>query len=139
MRALLVCSELSVSANSTVHSTPILLVAGAVGSVFAGDEAVPGEDMAFPSSGSCVVAVSLEGVTSGSGDSLTVDASVNYYSDSGSGETFTASKTYTPGTLSAKSKTVFLDQVALGEAIRVSYTSTHSSGAGTITAYLLNN
>lgn len=139
MRSKLLASDLAVTANAAAHSTPILLVAAAVGSVFAGQEAVPGEDMAFPSSGSGVVALSLEGVTFGSGDTITVDVSNNYYADSGSGESFTVSATYTPGALTSISKTVFLDNVPYGEAMRVTVNSTHSTGAGKVTAYLLGN
>ncbi len=138
MRALLLASEIAFTANSTTHSTPILLVAAAIGSVFAGDEAVPGEDMGFPSSGNAVVAIELEGVTSGSGDTIIVESSQNYYSDSGSGETFTTVATFTPGALTTKSKTAFLDRVPLGEAVRISTISTHTAGTGTVSAYLLS-
>lgn len=139
MRSKLLASELAYTANATVNSTPILLVAAAVGSVFAGDEAVPGEDMAFPSSGSGVVAVSLEGVTSGAGDSINVQVSNNYYADSGSGESFSTSASYTPGALTTTSKTIYLDNVPFGEAMRLQNISTHTAGAGKTSAYLLNN
>ncbi len=139
MRALLLASEIAFTANSTTHSTPILLVAAGVGSDFAGDEAVPGEDMGFPSSGTAVVALSLEGVSNSTSGTVIVEASQNYYSDSGSGETFTTVATYTLGALTTKSKTVFLDRVPLGEAVRISTVSVHTADAGgTVSAYLLS-
>ena len=139
MRALLLASEIAFTANTTTHSTPILLVAAGVGSVFAGDEAVPGEDMGFPSSGTAVVAIELEGVTSGTSDTIIVEASQNYYSDSGSGESFATVATYTLGSLTSKSKTVFLDRVPLGEAVRLSVVSAHTGDTGTASAYLLSD
>lgn len=138
MRALLICSELAITANATTTSTPILLVAAAVGSVFAGDEKVPGEDLAFSSSGSGVVALSLEGATfSGTTSTIVVKTSQNYYADSGSGETFTVAATYTPSALTTKSKTVYLDRVPLGEAVEISVISAHTGELGTVSAYLL--
>ncbi len=141
MRAKTICTDLAVSANGTATSTPILLVAAPVGSVFAGDEAVPGEDMAFPSSGTAVVALVFEGVTLTLADTVQVLVSQNYYADSGSGETFVASYTYTVPSagLSSYNATKFIDQVALGEAVEVKIVSGHTSGAGSISAYLLSN
>ncbi len=141
MRAKTICTSLAVSANATATSTPVLLVAAPVGSKFAGQEAVPGEDMAFPSSGNAVLALVFEGVTLTLADTIVVNVSNNYYADSGSGETFTAAYTYTVASagLSSYSSTHFVDQVALGEAIEVAITSGHSSGAGSVSAYLLSN
>jgi len=139
MRSLLLALGASVTANSTANSTPILLVAAPVGSVFAGDEAVPGEDMGFPSSGNAVVAVALEGATFGAGDSINIQVSNNYYADSGSGETFTTVATISPGALTTSNREYYLDRVSLGEAMRVQVISTHTSGTGKVTAYLLNN
>lgn len=141
MRAKTIVADLAIVANSTTTSTPILLVAAPVGSVFAGDEAVSGEDMAFPSSGNAVLALVFDEVTLSLADTVAVLTSVNYYADSGSGETFTAQYTYTVPSagITAYSSTKFVDKLPLGEAIEVSVVSGHSSGAGSISAYLLNN
>lgn len=141
MRALLLTLGMTYPTTAiTGTSTPILLVAAAIGSVFAGDEAVPGEDMGFPSSGTAVVEVSLEAVTSVAGDTINVQVSNNYYLDSGSGETFTTVATITPGGLGANSwRSYFLDRVPLGEAMRLSITATGTTGLGKVSAYLLNN
>lgn len=140
MRAKTICTDLT-CALGTNTSTPVLLVAAAVGSVFAGDEAIPGEDMAFPSSGNAVLALEFNGVTLTLADTIVVNTSNNYYADSGSGETWVAQYTYTVPSagLSGYSVTKFIDKFPLGEAIEVVITSGHSSGAGSISAYLLNN
>lgn len=139
MRSLLLASEVAYTANSTVNSTPILLIAANVGSVYGGQAAVPGEDIAFSSDGTACVAIALEGVTSGAGDTINVQVSNNYYADSGSGESFTTAKSFSPGSLSTKSKTVYLDRVQLGEAVRLQTISTHTGAVGTVSAYLLND
>jgi hypothetical protein len=138
MRALLLVSEFTYPTTATTsNTTPILLTAANVGSVYGGQSAVPGEFTVFSSSGSGVCAIELEGVTSAAGDTIAVQVSNNYYADSGSGESFTASQTYTLPALTTKSKTIFLDKVNFGEAVRLSITTTGTSGAGTVSAYLL--
>jgi hypothetical protein len=141
MRAKLLVSEFAYPTTATTsNSTPILLTAANVGSVYGGQAAVPGEDMGFPSSGSAVVAVELEGVTCAAADVINIQASTNYYADSGAGETFVT--TGTTGALSAlttKSKTIFVDALSLGEAVRISITTNGVTGVGTVSAYLLSN
>lgn len=140
MRALLLTLGMTYPVTAiTGTSTPILLVAAPVGSVFAGDEAVPGEDMGFPSSGNAVVEVYLEAATTAAGDTINVQTSQNYYADSGSGETFTTVATITPGVLTTSWRSFALDRVPLGEAVRLSITATGTTGAGKVSAYLFNN
>lgn len=125
---------------TTTYSTPILLTGANAGSVYAGAEAVPGEDMGFPSSGNACVNIDLEGVnTNGASDMILIQVSNNYYADSGSGETFTTVASITPGSLTGSNRSYYLDRVPLGEAVRVGVTATGTGGAGKVTAYLLNN
>jgi hypothetical protein len=139
MRALQLLSEFAYPATATTsNANAVVFTAANVGSVFGGQESVPGEDMGFPSSGSGVVAVELEGVTAAAGDTITIQVSNNYYLDSGSGETFTTVKTVTLPALTTKSKTIFVDRVPWGEAVRVSITTTGATGAGTVSAYALS-
>jgi hypothetical protein len=146
MRAKLLCSNLAVASGSSSVSSPITLIALPVGTYAAGpgEEKVPGEDMAFSSGGSAVVALCLQGLELEAGDSIQVMASNNYYADSGSGETFTAVGTYTQATSDASTVfngVVFLDKVNLGEAMYVKITSAGTAGGavGQVSAYLLTN
>lgn len=139
MRSKLVCNALSVSAASSAISSAILLIAGYTGSQVG--EAVPGEDLAFSSSGSCVLCLSFDAVILEGGDTIALYGSNNYYSDSGSGETFSALATYTwPSTESsvAQSGVAFVDKVPLAEAVYIKITNA-ASGAGSVSAWLLNN
>lgn len=147
MRAKSLCTQLAVSGGASTSSTPILLIAGGHFAAY-GDSNVPGEDMAFPSSGNAVVALSLEAAadSTGSGFSLTSGGSIfiqtsnNYYSDSGSGETFATVATYAPsGGITGVGHVVFLDKVPLGEAVLVKITSVVTADVGYVTATLLNN
>lgn len=139
MRAIQICSEFTYPATAiTTASAAVLLAAANVGSVYAGQEATPGEDMAFPTTGSCVAAIELEGVTSTAGDTINVQASQNYYAVSGSSPTYVTTKTATLPALTTKSKTIFLDRVGLGEAVRISITAVGAIGVGTVSAYLLS-
>ena len=145
MRALALCTSLAVSGAGTVTSTPILLIAGGHFANY-GDSNVPGEDMAFPSSGTAVVALSIMAQSAATGDLLTSGASINiltsnnYFKDSGSGETFASVASYAPaGGISTKTPTVFLDRVPLGEAVCVQIVSVTTADTGFVTAYLLNN
>lgn len=138
MRALQIASEFTYPATAiTSASTPVLLVAANVGSVFGGQEAVPGEDIAFSSSGSGVIAIELEGVTTTVGDTVNVQSSVNYYSTAGAAATYQTVKTVTLPALTTKSKTIFVDRALLGEAVRISITALGSVGVGTVSVYLL--
>lgn len=140
MRAKVLATALEVTGAGTATSTPILLIAGNVGSFWAGDQSVPGEDMGFPSSGSCVVALSLQDVSLESGGEINVLTSNNYYADDGSGESFSIVASYNPsGGLSSAYQTVFLDRVPLGEAVELQIVSVHTADAGYVTAYLLSN
>ncbi|MDE2098507.1 MAG: hypothetical protein KGL39_14735 [Patescibacteria group bacterium] len=140
MRAKLLANELAVPATATTaYSTPVLLTAANVGSVYGGDEAVPGEDLAFSSSGSGVVAVHLEGATFAAGDTVFVQVSNNYYADGGSGETWTTVATATPGALTTKSKPLYLDRVPFGEAMRLGITTTGATGVGSVSADILTD
>src|SRR5579863_8302592 len=104
MRSLLVTLGMTYPTTATTaNSTPVLLTAANVGSVYGGQAAVPGEDMGFPSSGNAVLEVSLEAATTAAGDTINFQVSNNYYADSGSGETFTTVATITPGALGANS------------------------------------
>lgn len=139
MRALQILSEFAYPTTATTsNSNAVVLTAANVGSVFGGQAAVPGEDMAFPSGGTPVVAVELEGVTAAAGDTINVQVSNNYYLDAGSGETFVTQKTITLPVLVTKSKTFFLDRVQMGEAVRLSITTTGTTGLGTVSAFLLS-
>jgi|GEM_PF-5256194 len=140
MRALQIVSEFAYPATATTSaSSAIVLTAGEIGTQLPlGDEAVPGEDMGFPSSGSCVCAVELEGVTSNAGDTVNVQTSNNYYANLGGTPTYATVKSVTITGLTAKSKTLFLDRAPLGEAVRISITTTSTAGAGTVSAYLLS-
>ena len=140
MRAKTVCTDLAVSAGSSAVSSAILLIAGYTGSQVG--EAVPGEDLAFSSSGSAVVAISYNAAILESGDTIALFGSNNYYSDSGSGETFSALGTYTwPTAESSVSQTgvVFLDRVPLAEAVYVKVTAAGASASGTVTVTLLTS
>jgi hypothetical protein len=95
--------------------------------------------MGFPSSGTAVAVVNLEGATLAAADSINIQVSNNYYQDSGSGETFTTVKTITGTALTASNREFFLDLCPLGEAMRLSITTTGTTGAGAVSAYLLNN
>lgn len=146
MRSKLLCQNLAVTSGSSSSSSNILLVAAPTGTFAAGagEQKKPGEDMAFPSSGSAVVALILQGLELEVGDTIQVMASNNYFLDSGSGETFTAVGTYTQATSDASTvlnTTVFLDNVSLGEAMYVKITSAGAVGGavGQVSAYLLNN
>lgn len=139
MRALQILSEFTYPTTATTsNSNAVVLTAANVGSVFGGQASVPGEDMAFPSGGTPVVAVELEGVTAAAGDTINVQVSNNYYLDAGSGETFVTQKTITLPVLVTKSKTFFLDRVQMGEAVRLSITTTGTTGLGTVSAFLLS-
>ena len=139
MRALQLLSEFTYPTTATTsNANAVVFTAANVGSVFGGQESVPGEDMGFPSSGSGVVAIELEGVTAAAGDTINVQVSNNYYLDSGSGETFTTVKTVTLPALTTKSKTIFVDRVPWGEAVRLSITTTGVTGVGTVSAYALS-
>jgi hypothetical protein len=146
MRSKMICQGFAVTANSTSSSTPILLIAGGH-FVNYGDSNVPGEDMAFPSSGAAVVALVLSDVVLSAGDTIAVQVSQNYFADSGSGETFanakngvfTATTAFPGATAGLDSTTIFLDNVSLGEAVRVTVTSSITAGAGAVSAYLLSN
>lgn len=149
MRSKIVCQGVAAVSTGIATSTPILLIAANVGSYWAGDQAVPGEDMGFPSSGNAVVAVVLDDVAMAAGDTIKVLTSNNYYADDGSGETFaavatfTATTTYPGGTVgtpgSGAHTTIFLDRVPLGEAMEVSLTLAGCSDGGSFSAYLLSN
>lgn len=143
MRSKTICTNLAVSAASSVTSTPILLIAAGVGSsgYAGGDAAVPGEDMGFPSSGTAVLALSLNGVSLEAGDTIVLYGSNNYYVDAGSGETFTALATYTHPTTESSvllSGVIFIDRVPLAEALQLKITNA-AGGLGQVSAYLLNN
>ena len=139
MRAKTLCTALAVTGAGTATSTPILLIAGGHFKNY-GDSNVPGEDMAFPSSGNAVVALSLSVFTLASGGSVVVQTSNNYFSDSGSGETFATVATYAPaGGITSDSEVVFLDKVPLGEAVQVVITSVLTADTGKVTATLLSN
>jgi hypothetical protein len=144
MRSKMICQAFAPTATSTSSSTPILLIAGGHFANY-GDSNVPGEDMAFPSSGSAVVALVLSDLTLTAADTIAVQVSTNYFSDSGSGETFanakngvfTATTTF-PGA-SALDTTIFLDNVSLGEAVRITVTAAGTVTGGLVSAYLLSN
>jgi len=139
----MICQGFAPTATSTSSSTPILLIAGGH-FVNYGDSNVPGEDMAFPSSGTAVVALVLSDLTLQAADTIAVQVSQNYYADSGSGETFanaknglfTATTTF-PGA-TALDTTIYLDNVSLGEAVRITVTAAGTVTGGQISAYLLN-
>jgi hypothetical protein len=143
MRSKTVCTKLAVSSGSSAVSSAILLIAGYIGTVVG--EAVPGEDMAFASDGTCVLALSLNSVVLESGDTIALYGSNNYYLDSGSGETFAALATYTWPTAEssvAESGVVFIDRVPLAEAVYLRIQSANTGGgtsSGDVSAYLLNN
>jgi hypothetical protein len=146
MRAKTLCTNLAVTSGSSVTSSPILLIPLPVGTYAAGagEEKKPGEDMGFPSSGSAVVALVLQGLELETGDTIQVMASNNYYLDSGYNETFAAVGTYTQPTSDQSTvlnTTIFLDAVSLGEAMYVKITSAGTVGGavGQVSAYLLNN
>lgn len=140
MRALQIVSEFTYPVTAiTSPSSAVVLIAAEVGSQLPlGDEAVPGEDMGFPSSGSCVVAVELEGVTAPAGDTINIQTSNNYYAQLGGSPTYATVKTITLPALTTKSKTIFVDRVPLGEAVRLSITAAGTTGVGTVSAYLLS-
>ena len=144
MRALKVADAFACVANASTYSTPVVLVAGFVGSPAGNDQAVPGEDLGFPSSGNAVLACYLSGVTLAStGSTLVYQTSVNYYSATvaGTSVTYTTQETILNGAndVSALTDVQFIDRVPLGEAVRVGWISTHSSDAGSVSAYLLSN
>jgi hypothetical protein len=149
MRVKTLVQGLACSSAGTATSTPILLVAANVGSYWAGDQAVPGEDMGFPSSGNCVVVVNLSQVVMAAGDTIVIKTSNNYYADDGSGEsfsavaTFTATTTFPGGTAGAafegSNTDIYFDRVPLGEAMEISITLAGSADNGSLSAYLLNN
>lgn len=144
MRAKALCTALAISGAGTVTSAPVLLIAGGAFANY-GQENVPGEDMGFPSSGSCVVCLAFDGTslaTGGeqltSGGSVNIQTSNNYYADSGSGETFTTVATYAPAGGIVGNRVAFLDRVPLGEAILVQVVSVVTADQGAVTAYLLS-
>jgi hypothetical protein len=88
-----------------------------------------------------VLCLSFDAVLLESGDTIALWGSNNYYSDSGSGETFAALATYTWPTSEssvAQSGVAFIDRCALAEAIYLKITNA-GSGAGSVSAWLLNN
>lgn len=139
MRALSIVREFTYPATAiTSNSSAIVLTATEVGTQLPdGDESVPGEDMGFPSSGSGVVVVDLEGVTSAAGDTINVQTSNNYYANLGGSPTYATVKTITLPALTTKSTAYYVDRCPLGEAVRISITATGTTGTGTVSATIL--